>query len=330
MTVILRPEQDERPKETEPLKVLLAEDDPTQRLVVAHLVRNAGYVVETVPDGDSALARILEETFDILITDLDMPGLDGSCLCRRIREASLANYLYILMLTSHTGDADVASGLEAGADDFVRKPANPVELLARLKNGSRIVKLQREAYRNSITDALLGVFNRRYLIHQLRCEVWRAHRYQRPLAVLMVDLDYFKQINDRFGHSAGDQVLVGFARKTRSLIRASDWFARFGGEEFVIVLPETPLDVATQVAEKLRRELESLPFVLASGEHRVTASFGVAGLVLGSDENSDAILGKADQALYRSKQEGRNRITVACEPCDGESAMMPLGLPIRS
>jgi diguanylate cyclase (GGDEF)-like protein len=192
----------------------------------------------------------------------------------------------------------------------VRKPANPVELLARLKNGSRIVKLQREAYRNSITDALLGVFNRRYLIHQLRCEVWRAHRYQRPLTLLMVDLDHFKQINDRFGHSAGDQVLVGFARKTRTLIRASDWFARFGGEEFVIVLPETPLAVAEQVAEKVRRELESAPFLLASGEHRVTASFGVAALTLGSDENSDVVLGRADKALYRSKQQGRNRITV--------------------
>jgi diguanylate cyclase (GGDEF)-like protein len=299
--------------EAEPVKVLLAEDDPTQRLVLAHLVRHAGYVVETVSDGESALARILEETFDILITDLDMPGLDGSCLCQRIRAASLSNYLYILMLTAHTGDVDVAAGLEAGADDFVRKPANPVELLARLKNGSRIVKLQREAYRNSITDALLGVFNRRYLIHQLRCEVWRAHRYQRPLTVLMVDLDHFKQINDRFGHCAGDQVLVGFARKARSLIRASDWFARFGGEEFVIVLPETPLGVAEQVAEKMRRELESVPFPLASGEHRVTASFGVATLTLGSDENSDEVLGRADKALYRSKQEGRNRITVADE-----------------
>jgi two-component system, cell cycle response regulator len=311
MNVSLAPIIEEAPKESEPVKVLLAEDDPTQRLVVAHLVRNAGYVVETAPDGESALARILEETFDILITDLDMPGLDGSCLCQRIREASLANYLYILMLTAHTGDVDVAAGLEAGADDFVRKPANPVELLARLKNGSRIVKLQREAYRNSITDALLGVFNRRYLIHQLRCEVWRAHRYQRPLTVLMVDLDHFKQINDRFGHSAGDQVLVGFARKTRGLIRASDWFARFGGEEFVIVLPETPLGVAESVAEKVRRELEAAPFLLASGEHRVTASFGVAALTLGSDESSDVVLGRADKALYRSKQEGRNRITVA-------------------
>jgi two-component system cell cycle response regulator len=317
MNVSLTPAIEEVPGESEPVKVLLAEDDPTQRLVVAHLVRNAGYVVEAVSDGESALARILEETFDILITDLDMPGLDGSCLCQRIREAALANYLYILMLTAHTGDVDVAAGLEAGADDFVRKPANPVELLARLKNGARIVKLQREAYRNSITDALLGVFNRRYLIHQLRCEVWRAHRYQRPLTVLMIDLDHFKQINDRFGHSAGDQVLVGFARKTRSLIRASDWFARFGGEEFVIVLPETPLEMAESVAEKVRRELAAAPFLLASGEHRVTASFGVAALTLGSDEDSDVVLGRADQALYRSKQEGRNRITVADSAASG-------------
>jgi two-component system cell cycle response regulator len=311
LNVELTSATDDAEKQTEPIKVLLAEDDPTQRFVLAHLIRNAGYVIETVADGESALARILEETFDILITDLDMPGLDGTLLCQRIRAASLQDYLYILMLTAHTGDRDVAAGLEAGADDFVRKPANPIELVARLKNGARIVKLQREAYRNSITDALLGVFNRRYLIHQLRCEVWRAHRYQRPLTVLMVDMDHFKQINDRYGHSAGDQVLVGFARKTRSLIRASDWFARFGGEEFVIVLPETPLGIAEQVAEKVRRELEAVPLLPASAEHRVTASFGVASLTLGSEDNSDAILGRADQALYRSKQEGRNRVTIA-------------------
>jgi two-component system cell cycle response regulator len=296
------------------LKVLLAEDDSTQRLVLERQLSRAGYAVEPVADGESALARVLEGTFHILITDWDMPGMDGATLCQRIRGERLENYLYILMLTAHAEDADLAAGLEAGADDFVRKPASQLELFARLKNGSRIVQLQREAHLLSITDPLLDVFNRRYLIHQLRCEVWRAHRYHRPLTVLMGDLDHFKQINDRYGHATGDQVLVWFTRKVRKLIRSTDWAARFGGEEFVIVLPETQLHEGEQVAEKLRQELAAAPFNAAGADVTVTASFGVATLTLASQDSSDPLLKRADRALYQSKRDGRNRVTVSAEP----------------
>ena len=296
---------------TPAMKVLVAEDDPTQRLVLERLLRRAGYSVETAANGEDALTRILEGTFDILVTDLDMPGIDGTTLCQRIRDASLMNYVYILMLTSHTQDADVAAGLEAGADDFVRKPPSELELMARLKNGSRIVQLQRDAYRLSVTDPLLAVFNRRYLMNQLRCEIWRARRYDRPLSVLMADLDHFKQVNDRYGHAVGDQVLVGFTRRARGLIRESDWMARSGGEEFVFVLPETPLDRGLNVAEKVREGLAEVPILTREGELTVTASFGVAELAIGSQEDADSLLGRADEATYRSKKEGRNRVTAA-------------------
>jgi two-component system cell cycle response regulator len=310
----------EPPVETGFFKVLLAEDDSTQRLVLERQLSQAGYVVEHVADGESALARVLEGTFHILITDWDMPGIDGATLCQRIRGARLSNYLYILMLTAHTEDADLAAAIKAGANDFVRKPASQVELFARLTNGSRIVQLQRETvqlqretYRLSITDPLLDMFNRRYAIDQLRCEVERAHRYQRPLTVLMVDLDHFKQINDRCGHAGGDQVLVWFTGKARKLIRSSDWLARWGGEEFVFVLPETPLHDGERVAEKLRKELAAAPFIAAGGDVIVTASFGVAALTLESQDSSNTLLGRADGALYASKRGGRNRVTVSAE-----------------
>ena len=298
---------------TSAMRVLVAEDDPTQRLVLERLLRRAGYNVELASDGTIALARILEGTFDILVTDLDMPGIDGTTLCQRIRDASLTNYLFILMLTSHTQDADAAAGLEAGADDFVRKPPSELELLARLKNGSRIVQLQRDSYRLSITDPLLGVFNRRYLMNQLRCEIWRARRYQRPLTVLMADLDHFKQVNDRHGHAVGDQVLVGFTRRARSLIRETDWMARSGGEEFVFVLPETSVARALNVAEKVREGLADVPFLTSAGDLSVTASFGIAELALGIEEDAGVLLGRADEATYRSKEQGRNRVTTAPE-----------------
>jgi diguanylate cyclase (GGDEF)-like protein len=185
--------------------------------------------------------------------------------------------------------------------------------LARLKNGSRIVQLQRDAYRLSITDPLLGVFNRRYLINQLRCEIWRARRYQHSLTVLMADLDYFKQVNDRYGHAVGDQVLVGFTRRARSLIRETDWLARSGGEEFVFVLPDTPVAEGLNVAQKVRKDLAAGPFLTRAGELTVTASFGVAELAPGMREDTDALLGRADAATYQSKDQGRNRVTVATE-----------------
>ena len=190
--------------------------------------------------------KILEGQYQILLTDWDMPGMDGPTLCKRVREANLSTYVYILLLTGHLTTDDVVVGLGAGADDYVKKPANQAELLARLSAGSRIVTLEqslREANEKiqllSVTDSLAGTFNRRYLNDQLLKEVERARRYGHSLAAIMADLDRFKRINDERGHQTGDEVLRRFADLAKKLIRPSDWIARYGGEEFVIVLPET-------------------------------------------------------------------------------------------
>jgi two-component system cell cycle response regulator len=306
-------------------RLLLVEDEPTQRKLVERQLRRAGYAVDTANDGEEALAKILGGQFQLLLTDWDMPGMDGRTLCRRVREANLPTYLYILLLTSHSSTDDVVAGLDAGADDYLRKPANEAELLARLNSGRRIVCLEqslREANAKiqqlSETDSLVGTFNRRYLSAQIVREVDRARRYKHPLSAIMADLDRFKRINDELGHQTGDEVLRGFADLARSTIRPSDWIARYGGEEFVIVLPETDLAGATTAAEKLRALCAGTSMDTSTGRVSVTSSFGVAQLRIDSESQSadtaaQALLRRADAALYISKKEGRNRVTAATD-----------------
>ena len=215
-------------------RLLLVEDEPTQRLMLERQLTRAGYVVDTAEDGEAALTKILEGGYQILLTDWDMPGMDGPTLCKRVRDANLNTYVYILLLTGHLNTEDAVAGLGAGADDYVRKPANPSELIARLSAGSRIVKLEqslREANEKiqllSITDSLAGTYNRRYLNDQLLKEVERARRYGHPLSAVMADLDRFKRINDERGHASGDEVLQALRgpRRNPSSARVTGWRA---------------------------------------------------------------------------------------------------------
>lgn len=300
--------------------LLLVEDEPTQRLLLERVLLRAGYPVATACDGEEALRKLSTNSFQMLLTDWDMPGMDGITLCRRARDAGLAGYLYILLLTSHGSTGELVAGLEAGADDFVRKPADEAELLARLNAGRRIVRLEqslREANERvhllSITDPLVGIFNRRYLAEELCREIERARRYGRPLSISLADLDHFKRINDVYGHHVGDEVLRHVASlATKSLRPASDWAARYGGEEFVLVLPETDRAAALAVSEKIRRLLESTPLMSPAGTLQVTASFGTAELAAsesGPREAAESLLRAADAALYASKRCGRNRVS---------------------
>ena len=308
-------------KPVEPLRLLLAEDEPLQAKILERVLSRAGYDVELATTGEEALARVLEGGFQFLITDWDMPGMDGAALCKRVREARLPVYVYILMLSAHTSVSDTVTGLDAGADDYVRKPADEGELLARVKAGTRIVELERSlsaanarVERLSLIDALLGCYNRRYLNEQLPREIERAHRYPTPLSLVMADLDAFKQINDVHGHTVGDEVLVGFAQRAGACLRqAGDWIARFGGEEFAIVLPHADAANASLIAERIRAECAATPILTTVTPLHVTVSLGVAALKPSSDIKAAmaSLLARADSALYQSKRHGRNRVTLA-------------------
>ena len=303
--------------------ILLAEDDPVTRMLLTRFLKKAGYEVDAVADGSAALDKMINRYYPILITDWEMPAMDGVELCRTIRHLQLDGYVYALLLTARDAKEHIIAGLEAGADDYLIKPVHEPELIARLNTGRRILALEsslRVANQQnlllSVTDALTGAYNRRYLIEQLTREIERCRRYAYPLSIVMCDIDHFKAVNDRYGHAAGDSVLEQFVERTRKSIRgASDWIARYGGEEFVLVVPETSQAGAVQVAEKVRLLVAAQPFHAGAAEVPVTASFGVASTVYAGPDISlraETIIGVADQCLYRSKDEGRNR-TTSCE-----------------
>jgi two-component system cell cycle response regulator len=310
------------PSNPTPLRLLLVEDEPTQLLLTQRMLRHGGYEVETASDGATALEKLATGRFQLLVTDWEMPGMDGPTLCRKVRATRLPGYLYILLLTGQISTRSVVIGLDAGADDYVRKPADEAELLARLAAGRRIVQLEQslrdanaQIQRLSITDPLVNTYNRRYLNEQLVHEVEQARRLPHALSAILADLDFFKSINDRHGHQVGDQVLHSFVALTRGAIRENvDWVARYGGEEFVVVLPGTDLAAAVKVAEEIRKLCDRGALTTDAGELSFTASFGVAALdgsVAANGAAAEALLRQADAALYRSKREGRNRVTVA-------------------
>jgi two-component system, cell cycle response regulator len=303
-------------------RILLADDEPTQRLILARLLKRAGYEVETAANGREALAKIEAGDFQLMITDWEMPEMDGIALCSALRASHGKAYIYTILLTARDTIEHVVAGLQAGADDYLTKPVVEPELIARLSTGKRIVTLERslraaneENRRLSVTDPLTGVYNRRYLMEQLPREIERAARYGRQLATIMCDVDFFKQINDTHGHLTGDEVLKWFVSQLRLGVRGSDWIARYGGEEFVIVLPETNVTAAAAAAEHVRRQIAQRPFPFPDGSGAsiaVTASFGASGWTgaVPASATLDALMAKCDAGVYSSKAGGRDRITV--------------------
>lgn len=309
------------------LRVLIVDDDEllSQRLEL--LVKQAGFETLCARSLVEARGIIEKEPLQVAIIDRNLNDDDGAVLCQELRKRTSEGYVYVFLLTVRDSSADVLSGLEAGADDYLSKRISDAELLARLRSASRIVRLERslrialeDKTRAAETDALTHVFNRRYFEKQIAREWRRAVRFGQRLSLLMLDIDHFKQVNDTFGHGAGDEVLQGFARRLKiGLPRAIDWIARMGGEEFVIVLPETDLAGARTVAERLRKAVEAQAIPTSSGPITVTVSIGVGSMGhLPADQGADpaTLLDQADLHLYRSKLAGRNRVT---SPTDDSS-----------
>lgn len=299
--------------------VLLAEDDPISRRLFEKILVKEGFTVTTVENGRRAIDLFRRKFFPIVLTDWQMPEMEGPELCRAIRQENPDRYVYIVMLTSKGSKDDIISGLGAGADDYLTKPAHYAELIARIKTGIRILELEKslkaavdEIHLMSITDPLTGIYNRGYINERLPQELRRAARYGRDLSVLLCDIDHFKKVNDMFGHLTGDEVLKLFARCLTDAIRKQvDWAGRYGGEEFLIVLPETDLDGAMVLAERLRQSVEKRSSQVGDNTVPITASFGVTGFSPREGLETvtpELLLQQADTLLYEAKNRGRNRI----------------------
>jgi diguanylate cyclase (GGDEF)-like protein len=299
------------------MKILVAEDDPvTLRLLRVSLER-WNYEVIAVDDGAQARNALFGECAPKLaILDWVMPGADGIEICRELRKREAGSYIYTLLLTSKGEKDDLLQGLEAGADDYLIKPFDLLELQARLRSGCRIIDLQdqliaaREAMRDQATrDALTRIWNRAAIMDILRRELIRSGREKRPISLIMADLDHFKQINDSLGHQAGDAVLQEVARRMQAVLRPYDGLGRYGGEEFLVVAPGCDNGTALSLAERLRRSVIVTPVLTAGGPVAVTMTLGVASLA--ENTSPESLLRSADDALYRGKKAGRNRSELA-------------------
>jgi diguanylate cyclase (GGDEF)-like protein len=301
------------------MKVLVAEDDAVSRRSLEVTLAKWDYVVVSVRDGVAAWNELQRpDGPNLAVLDWMMPGMDGIEVCRQIRKRAKEPYTYVVLLTGRTRKEDVVAGLDAGADDYVAKPFDFQELRVRLHTGERILHLQeqliaaRENLRHQAThDALTGFWNRAAILGLLSNELARAQRAREPLSVAMADLDHFKSINDRFGHQAGDAVLHQAARRIHATMRPYDFVGRYGGEEFLMILPGCDVQDAAAVAERHRLTMARDLVDTRAGSIRVTVSIGVASFDPANPVDAEILLRAADNALYQAKAAGRNRVSQA-------------------
>jgi diguanylate cyclase (GGDEF)-like protein len=301
------------------MKILIAEDDPVSRRLLEAILTKWGYEVIVTRDGNEAWQALQAgDAPRLAILDWMMPGMDGPDLCRAIRKGMKEPYTYIILLTALRGEEDIVAGMEAGADDYITKPFRASELKVRLRAGRRIIDLQnelisaRETLRSKAThDSLTGLWNHEEIMQILVRELERAGRENSPMAVIMADLDYFKKINDTYGHLAGDAVLRLTAQRMASLIRPYDAIGRYGGEEFLAVIPGCSMKSAVPLAERLRESIGGESMDTPDGMIAITVSIGIAIRDTGKPADAISLVHAADMALYRAKNKGRNRVEVA-------------------
>ena len=300
------------------MKILIADDDLISRKMLQGILTEWGYDVIVTTNGDEALRALqLDNAPMFAILDWVMPGLDGSQVCQAIRERQGDKYVYLLLMTTKSQKSDLIRGLEAGADDYLTKPYDPLELKARIIAGRRVIDLQeqliaaREAMRQQATcDSLTGAWNHRAIMEILERELVRSRRENRPFGVIMGDLDHFKSVNDTYGHLAGDAILREVSRRMGSAVRPYDQMGRYGGEEFLFVLPGCDQANTLKLGERIRELIAQSPVPHLDKLIQVTISLGATTYIPPEPVELYDLLHAADAALYRAKGAGRNRVEV--------------------
>lgn len=302
--------------------LILVVDDVSENLqLIALILEKRGYETTFATSGQQALERVQTANPDLILLDFMMPHMNGLEVCEQLKANPDVAEIPIIFLTASHEQEHLIQAFEKGAVDYITKPFSTAELLVRVRTHLEL-KYMREQLKKALqeqaqltkdlqnlanTDPLTGVWNRRYLLTLCEAEIERASRYNHLFSVLMLDLDRFKQINDIYGHAVGDEVLIGMTNIVKNSLRKVDFWGRFGGEEFVVILPETNLDSAVGVAERIRETLEKTEFPIQEKQVKITVSIGVSTYQL-EDQKIDLVLQRADKALYQAKNQGRNRV----------------------
>lgn len=311
-------------------RILVVDDHPDNVEIINARLSSRGFRIETATNGEEALRMVHDNPPHLILLDVMMPLMDGYEVSRRIKQDDKLPYIPIILVTARDSTQDKVEGLDAGADDYLTKPINFPELEARVRSMLRIKRLQDEVDQKnrelelankrlrklSITDGLTNLFNHRHIHELLHEEFERTRRSGEPMAVVMLDLDRFKQVNDTFGHPTGDVILYETARILRETAREIDMVGRYGGEEFIVLLPGADEEAATQFAERVRNAVATHRFRDEANEVRMTISGGVSSFPDRDIDHPDVLIKRADQALYSAKESGRDRIVRASEIAD--------------
>jgi two-component system cell cycle response regulator len=294
------------------MKIIIVEDEPISRRILENFLIECGYEVLSASDGMGALEIIQSpDAPRLVISDWMMPNMNGVELCEKIRGMEKDQYTYFILLTTKAEKGDIIKGLESGADDFIVKPFDREELKYRVKIGERIINLEQRIMHLANTDYLTGVLNRRAFMERMEGEINRSIRNKKEISIILMDIDHFKKVNDKFGHQVGDLVLQKFTERVLMASRSYDFVGRYGGEEFIVGLPETNMEQSLLIAERMRQNIEEMQLTFPDNPQvalRITASFGITSCVIESFEKIDSVIKLADDALYRAKTEGRNRV----------------------
>jgi two-component system cell cycle response regulator len=295
-------------------RILIVDDRPMSAERLAGMLSGA-HTVDIEGDPNEALFHAAEGNYDLLIVSLSLENFDGLRLCSQVRSLDRTRNVSLLAIADAENNTRLVRGLEIGVNDYLTRPVDKNELMARVRTqirkkryAERLRDNAQKSIEMAITDALTGLYNRRYMESHAGALVEQATSRGKPLTVLVLDIDYFKSINDSHGHDAGDDVLREFAIRIRKSIRGIDLACRYGGEEFVVLMPETDLAVATMVAERLRRRIAGEPFPIQQGARQIEVTISIGIAALGQGDTAATVLKRADQALYRAKRDGRNRV----------------------
>jgi diguanylate cyclase (GGDEF)-like protein len=299
--------------------ICVVEDDAAQRASLVSQLRRWDYVVVEAASGARGLQLVYQHRPRVLICDIVLPDLNGIQVCREVRADPTLDGTYIVLATAYNGKERKRRALNAGADEYLQKPYDLQELKARIRNGLRYNRLQERLERAALTDGLTGLWNHSQFRELLDREFQRTRRYGGALALLMIDLDHFKAVNDTFGHEVGNQVLKLTARHLQRTARETDIVVRYGGEEFAVICPETNVDEATRLAQRVRRMFPRRVRSVEYPQLTVRASLGVASSEDPRANSAADLIGLCDQALYCSKRQGRDRVT-RCDQASGDAS----------
>jgi len=293
-------------------QILVADDDYTSRRLLEIRLNKFGYEVISACDGKEAWDIIQRaDSPNMIILDWMMPGITGIDICKKIRSSDSyeERYKYVILLTARGAKEDIVLGLDSGADDYLTKPFDDTELLMRIRAGKRILDLQTKLQYSATHDALTGIYNRGAILQDLEKHISRCSRETTPLSIGMLDIDYFKKVNDTYGHLAGDEVLIEVCRRIQSCLRNYDVVGRYGGEEILVITPGADQEQALNIFERIRKTIAETPINDETANLTVTVSIGIA--TLSRQMNTKDFIQVADDALYRAKENGRNQV---CRP----------------